>query len=73
MSADEPAPATPPALPAFQGLRSEQVAERRARFGSNHLQEIRGRSFLGFVRSALDDRTLIILMVAAAVVIALDL
>jgi Ca2+-transporting ATPase len=60
-------------LPAFQGLRSEQVAERRVRFGSNHLQEIRGRSFLGLVRSALDDRTLIILMVAAAVVLALDL
>jgi len=62
-----------PTLPAFQGLRSEQVAERRSRFGSNHLAEIRGKSFFGFVRAALDDRTLVILMVAAALVIALDL
>jgi Ca2+-transporting ATPase len=62
-----------PTLPAFQGLRSDQVAERRSRFGSNHLAEIRGKSFFGFVRAALDDRTLIILMVAAALVIALDL
>jgi Ca2+-transporting ATPase len=68
----DPVPA-PPTLPAFQGLRSEQVAERRSRFGSNHLAEIRGKSFFGFVRAALDDRTLIILMVAAALVIALDL
>jgi calcium-translocating P-type ATPase len=68
-----PPPTPPPTLPGFAGLRSDQVTERRNRFGSNHLTEIKGRSFLAFVGRALNDRTLKILMVAAVVVAALDL
>src|SRR5262249_17521898 len=60
------------ALPPLAGLGGEEVEERRTRFGSNRLTEIRGRPFLAFVRASLDDRTLKILLVSAAVVLALD-
>jgi P-type Ca2+ transporter type 2C len=69
----EPESPAPAVLPALNGLRSDQVTERRSRFGSNHLTEIQGRSFLAFVARALNDRTLKILMVSAVVVAALDL
>jgi Ca2+-transporting ATPase len=75
-----PRPAVPPPLPSraaaplpgVAGLRSGEVAQRRAQFGSNRLAEIRGRSFLSFVGSSLADRTLLLLLGCAAVVLVLD-
>jgi calcium-translocating P-type ATPase len=53
-------------------LTRAEVEKSRAEHGSNRLAEIRGQSLLGFLREALGDRTLRILIACAALVLAVD-
>jgi P-type Ca2+ transporter type 2C len=53
------------------GLKYEQVLHNTEIYGTNTLPEPISKSFLQFVWEALQDKTLIVLMVAAAVELAL--
>lgn len=53
-----------------QGWTEEAATERRARFGANRLPEVKPESILSMFLGALADKTLIILMGAAALSIA---
>jgi len=55
------------------GLSSEEVERRRAAWGANRLPELRGRTWGSIYRETLRDRTLRVLLAAAAVVLVVDL
>ena len=71
-------PNSRPATPSVDGKRltglsAEEVRQSRAEHGSNRLLEVGGKSKWAILRSSFDDRTLKILMLAAGVVLLIDL
>lgn len=56
-----------------KGIDPKDIASLRSRFGSNKLPEPVSKNFLEFVWEALKDKTLIVLMFAAALEISIGI
>ena len=54
------------------GLRSEQVAPNRLQYGENRLPPIPGRSLYSMVMAALNDKTILVLIGAATLALAVE-